>query len=441
MLAACPFPANHGTPGSIREMAEAVCSVGHEVHIVTYHFGEDIVVRGPRLHRITPLTNEESVVVGPTSRRPLYDLQMVFKTLQVIRDHRPHLLHAHGYEAALAAWLCRLATGLPMVYSGHNTMADELPTYRFIRPQFLAQALARALDVLVPRLGDLCLPHSANIQQFFHHMGLRGRTEKIVNFGIDVDWIARGDCANLRQRHGLGGEPVVLYTGVLDEFQRIDLLLGAMTHVLKAEPTARLLVVVSIPQEKHLSRIRREAGNLGILDHIIFTDPQRLESVRNYLQVADVAVVPRPQAPGFPIKLLNYMAASRPCALFTSSASTGLVHRQNCLLASPDSAEALAGAILELIGDPALAQRLGCNAYTFVGEQHDRLAIARKVCATYYRVLERTGRLDALRHLHPMRPAPGPLTEPPAEGKDVVARNGDAPYAGVPLQGVAYSGV
>src|SRR6266853_698532 len=67
MLAACPFPANHGTPGSIREMAESVSACGHEVHVVTYHFGEDIPVNGPRLHRITPLTGESSVVVGPTS--------------------------------------------------------------------------------------------------------------------------------------------------------------------------------------------------------------------------------------------------------------------------------------------------------------------------------------------------------------------------------------
>src|SRR5262249_28406337 len=146
--------------------------------------GEDIAVKGPRLHRITPWTSESTVVVGPTSRRPLYDLQMVFKTLQVVRRHRPHVLHAHGYEAALAAWLCRAVTGVPVVYSGHNTMADELPTYGFIRPRWLATALARLLDVLVPRLGDRCLPHSTNIERFFHGLGLRARTEPVVNFGI-----------------------------------------------------------------------------------------------------------------------------------------------------------------------------------------------------------------------------------------------------------------
>ena len=97
VLAACPFPANHGTPGSIREMSEAVADLGHEVHIVTYHIGEPIPLRGPILHRIPRLTGESAVVVGPTIRRPLYDLQMVLTTLAVIRDHRPQLIHAHGY--------------------------------------------------------------------------------------------------------------------------------------------------------------------------------------------------------------------------------------------------------------------------------------------------------------------------------------------------------
>src|SRR5262249_10956768 len=144
----------------------------------------------------------------------LYDLQMVFKTLQVVRRHRPDVIHAHGYEAALVAWWCRLATGLPVVYSGHNTMGDELVSYNFIRPRWAATALAKLLDAVVPRLGNRCLPHSTNIRQFFHRLGLRSRTEPIVNFGIDLDWVRRGDGAGLRERHGLGAGPVILYTGV-----------------------------------------------------------------------------------------------------------------------------------------------------------------------------------------------------------------------------------
>jgi glycosyltransferase involved in cell wall biosynthesis len=398
MLAACPFPANHGTPGSIREMAEAVSALGHEVHIVTYHFGEDIPVRGPCLHRTPSLTGESQVIVGPTVRRPLYDLQMVFKTLQVISKHRPQVLHAHGYEAALAAWLCRLVSGLPIVYSGHNTMADELPTYRFIRPQWLARTLARLLDAWVPRLGTRCLPHSSNIEGFFHGMGLKHRTEPVVNFGIDVEGMTHGDPSTVRARHGLHGRPVVLYTGVLDEFQRLDLLLEAVAELVRHEPLVKLLIVVTIPNERHLAALRRRAEQLQIGDHLILTEPQPLSAIPDHLAACDVAVVPRPAAPGFPIKLLNYMAARKACVLFESSASRGIQHGVNAYLAAPDTSAALADALLTVLRNDELRQRIARNGHQLVRQQHDRSAIARQVCATYYRTLLECGRGQSLSH-------------------------------------------
>lgn len=387
MLAACPFPANHGTPGSIREMSEGLADLGHEVHIVTYHFGEDIPVRGPRLHRIPARTSEARVVVGPTVRRPLYDLQMVFKTLEVIGAHQPQVLHAHGYEAALAAWLCRLVTRLPIVYSGHNTMADELPSYRFIRPQWLARGLARMLDAWVPRLGTRCLPHSSNIENFLHDMGLKQRCEPVVNFGIDVDSMTHGDPTAIRERYGLHGRQVILYAGVLDEFQRLDLLLEALARLVPEQPLVKLLIVVTIPNERHLAALRNRVAQLGLADHVTLTEPQPLAAVPDCLAACDVAVVPRPAAPGFPIKLLNYLAARKPCVLFASSASRGLVHGENVLLAEPDTSEALATALRTVLQDEPLSARLARNGHALVRAQHDRGTIARQVAATYRRTL------------------------------------------------------
>lgn len=399
MLAACPFPANHGTPGSIREMAEALCELGHDVHIVTYHFGQDIAIHGPRLHRIPPWTRESTVVVGPTVRRPLYDLQMVFKTLEVIRDYRPDVLHAHGYEAALVAWLCRLASGPPVVYSGHNTMRDELASYGFIRPRWCATILAGLLDGFVPRQGDRCLPHSSNLERFFHQRGLRARTDRVVNFGIDTAWAAKGDGRRVRQRYGLEGRLVVLYTGVLDEFQRLDLLLEAIAWVKDYEPTVALLVAVTIHHPRLLDQLRRQGARLGLEKHLVLTDPQPLEGVRDCLMACDAAVVCRPRVPGFPIKLLNYMAAQKPCVVFASSASDGLVDRKNVLLAAPDTADALARAILELLRDRELAGRLAEGGGRYVREHHDRRAVAQQLCACYDRAI-------AARHRRSARPWP-----------------------------------
>jgi glycosyltransferase involved in cell wall biosynthesis len=364
-------------------MLEGVAELGHEVHVVTYHFGENIELKGVQLHRIPRWTNESTVVVGPTSRRPFYDALMVTTGLGVIRRYRPDVLHAHGYEAALAASLCRTATGVPVVYSGHNTMIDELPTYGFIRPRWLANLLARGLDDWVPRLGDRCIPHSANVERFLREKGLADRCEPVVNFGIDVEAMSHGNGQSIRADHGWGERPIVLYAGVLDEFQRLDLLAAAMKQVVFERPDALLVIVTTIPHAGHLARLRRQAADAAIADHLFITEPQPLPAVPDYLAACDVAVVPRPQAPGFPTKLLNYMAASRACVLFASSASTGLVHKENVYLAKPDDASAFAEGVIAILGDGSLRERLGRNGHQFVRHHHGRLGTAQKLCQAY----------------------------------------------------------
>jgi hypothetical protein len=40
MVAACPFPANHGSAASIREMSDTLVDMRHDVQIVTYAIGQ-----------------------------------------------------------------------------------------------------------------------------------------------------------------------------------------------------------------------------------------------------------------------------------------------------------------------------------------------------------------------------------------------------------------
>lgn len=387
MLAACPFPANHGTPGAIRELSEGVAGLGHRVDIVTYHFGEDIPVRGANLHRIPKLTSEKKIVVGPTTRRPLYDALLAFKAVQVAEKYGADLIHAHGYEGAIAGWCARLITGLPVIYSAHSTMGDELASYGAIRPRWVADALASALDAVVPRLMNRCMPHTANLAKFFQQRGLGAVTDPVVNFGIELAGPMTIDRTAVRARYGLGAGPVIVYSGVLDKFQRIDLLLEAMVDVARALPDARLLIISTIPNSTHETQVLEEARRLGLAEKVIMTPPQTLAGVRELLAAADVAVVPRPQAPGFPIKLLNYMDAERPCVLFASSGNVGLIDGETAALATPDTGSALGAAILRVLGNPVMARRIAARGGEFVRKQHDRNEVARGVVTSYRRLL------------------------------------------------------
>jgi glycosyltransferase involved in cell wall biosynthesis len=390
MVAACPFPANHGTPAGIREAAEAIARQGHQVHIVTYHFGHGKVPQGARLHRIPDFGLSRKMVVGPTWQKPLLDLLMVWKLWRVIRREDIDLIHAHNYEGALIGYVAKLLTHRRMIYHAINTMSDELPTYRFLRPKRLAIWLANVLDHWVPRLPDRVIAISAEIAQFLKAGGLTHEKLQIIPLGIDSSVfqdIPDSQREAFRARHGIGDKPLVMYTGILDRFQRIDYLLQAMRIVVDKRPDARLMLVVNVTTDHDVQECQRLLQELALESHVDLVPHRSFAEIPLFLAAADVTVVSRPQCPGIPIKLLNYMAAGKPIVVFEGSAK-GLQHQHHALVVPDHDWQALGYSILTLIQDPVSAARLGRNARQWADEQFSWRTIVGQIEQVYYELVE-----------------------------------------------------
>src|SRR5882724_11639544 len=153
-VVATPFPANQGTAAAARELINALSKREHEIHVVTYYQGQDAELPGIHIHRIPRLGKSDEYFVGFTKKRPLLDLALAFKTLQVVRKVRPHVIHAHHHEGVLAAFPSNLINGIPLLYHCVASMEEELPL--FVRPRFLTQKLGKWLDVFIPNLADCC---------------------------------------------------------------------------------------------------------------------------------------------------------------------------------------------------------------------------------------------------------------------------------------------
>jgi glycosyltransferase involved in cell wall biosynthesis len=121
------------------------------------------------------------------------------------------------------------------------------------------------------------------------------------------------------------------------------------------------------------------------------------------LSMCDVAVIPRPCAPGFPIKLLNYMAAQRACVMYASSAS-GVSHGDHVWLAGEDTSESLGKALVKLLKDPQLRGRIAAGGFRFVRERHDRRTVAAQLCGAYVRLLQGTRRWKQIAARPPVEP-------------------------------------
>lgn len=387
IIAACPFPANHGTPGGIREHAEALAELGHEVHIITYAARQPGVVRGARIHRIPSIGPVHRIVVGPTVAKIFWDLLLVLKTISVVLRYKIDVLHGVNYEGALVGVVARWLTGRPLVYGAVNTMGDELHTYKFIRPVKLARFVAWVLDRCVPRMADYVVCCTPQIRDCLLRLGVPAQRVTVVRLGIDLGLFADASVNGARQRMGVGDEPLVVYTGVLNKFQRIDYLLRAMRVVVGRLPRTKLAFVRTLEDRAHEREVERLAQAEGVADAVIFPDVIRLGDLPAYIAAADTTAVPRPDCPGVPVKLLNFMAVGKPVVV-TKGSSQGLRDGEEALITADHDPQAMGEALLRVLMDKGLAESLGRRARDVAFSQYDRVATARQIVAVYERLLE-----------------------------------------------------
>ncbi|MDD4350325.1 MAG: hypothetical protein PHF70_14545, partial [Opitutales bacterium] len=64
LMAPHPFFQERGTPIACRLLCEALCESGHEVDLLTYHEGEDVVIPGLRIRRIPRIPFVKDIPIG-----------------------------------------------------------------------------------------------------------------------------------------------------------------------------------------------------------------------------------------------------------------------------------------------------------------------------------------------------------------------------------------
>ncbi|RJP80605.1 MAG: glycosyltransferase family 1 protein [Candidatus Zixiibacteriota bacterium] len=383
MVAACPFPTSQGSQVLIRELSEALVRRGHRVHVVTYHFGQDLPCPGVVIHRIPELFHYAKFRSGPEIRKPLLDLLLMRKLDQVVRRENIQVIHAHNYEAPVAAFPVRLRRKVPVVYHSHNTMSDEFYTYfRLKIPQALARGAAHLMDRIIPCRADFVIAINRRVAAFLMEQGVPPAKIKYIPPGIDFGPPAGPPNPKLRRRYGTGDGPLILYVGNLDGYQRLDLLLDALPAVFNEIPGARLMVATG----SDTTALRAAAQSRGWASRLVVVANPSFAQVRDLMALGSVAVNPRVSWSGFPIKLLNYMAAGLPVVAFRGAAEPVISGETGVLVPAGD-AGAFSRALIDLLSHPEAARRLGQAARRLVLRQYCWDGICADIERIYYRLL------------------------------------------------------
>lgn len=311
MIAPTPYFADRGCHVRIYEEARALTKLGHEVCIVTYHLGRDMP--GVRVVRTPHVPWYNKLEAGPSWHKPYLDMLLLWKSLTEARSFRPHLIHAHLHEGALIGAVLKGVLRIPLLFDYQGSLSGESLNHGFFRDPSLILKLFKGLERTIDRLADRIITSSdKGRQELIREWGMA--PEKVTDLIDGVDTEIFRPCSRSEARRELGipeDVKLVVYLGLFNRYQGVDLLLDVISLVRSEDPDVRFLLM-GFPDEEY----QVKAAEMGIDDVITFTGRVCYDRAPFFLSAGDLAVSPKLAQTEANGKLFNYIACGLPTVVF-----------------------------------------------------------------------------------------------------------------------------
>lgn len=391
VVAPHPFFQERGTPIDVLLVLRVLAERSDvELELLTYHEGDDVDIPGLTVHRIRRPPGVHHIRPGFSVKKLVCDFYMFVDFIRLLKRNRYDLVHA-GEESAFFALLARRFASVPYAYDLDSSIAQQLvesrPWLAGLGPRFerVEGAMIREALVAFPvceALADLCREHGAR---------------QVVPL-YDISQLSQPDAPRtgvLRRELGVTDTDfLVLYTGNLEPYQGVDLLVDAFAIAAREEPRLRLAVVGGVPADVEALRARIEA--LGLSERAAATGPRPFEDLHLYLADADILACPRVRGINTPMKVYPYLHSGKAVLATDLPTHTQLLTSDLAMLAKP-TPHAFARGLLELARDPGLRERLGSAGRDLIEREHTYEAHRRRLNAAYDWIARRLGERGSVR--------------------------------------------
>ena len=338
------------------ELGKTLASRGHRVHILSsdtpFRLGD--YQPGLSFHRVeTPSY--------PLFREPQYLLSLATKIVQVARDERLDIIHAHyAIPHAGAAYLARqiLASSLQRVppkvittlHGTDITLLGSDPSY--------SETVAFCIEQ-----SDGVTAVSESLKgDTQRQLGIVREIRVIPNF-LDCSVHRRVDVPSLRSRYARDDEKVIIHVSNFRPVKRVPAVIEVFSRIRKEMP-ARLLMVGDGPD---LAEAAQRARLLGVSGEVHFLGEQ--DQVLPLLSISDVFLLPSAQE-SFGLAALEAMACDVPVVASRVGGLPEVIgHGESGFLHPPDDLAGMAGSAIMLLTDRQLHGRIAANARNAVHER------------------------------------------------------------------------
>ena len=332
------YPPNYigGTELQAQHIAEQLSDRGHDVQVITQYDEETSTIEkiGNKLkiHRL----KKQSFPFAKTF------FLMIYNTLRIASRIRYDIFLAFTlYPSGLAAILAGKLYQKPVVVWGRGNDV-------YVKVNYIVQTIR--LFVLMS--ADIIVAQTNNMKKRFLEIWPHIKSLKIVPNALNLKTF------KMKKIRKFSSSPSLTYVGGLRPVKGLEHLIEAFRQVLQEMPDVKLYLV---GEGEDKGRLLRLAKKLDVNEKIIWVGQVNHEKVVEYLHLSWVFVLPS-LSEGLPNVLLEAMACGVPCVATAVGGVPDIIENNvNGLLVKPEDPQLLGQAIITLLKDEKLRQRISEN--------------------------------------------------------------------------------
>jgi glycosyltransferase involved in cell wall biosynthesis len=345
-------PSPKGASTHILHNIRGLVNSQFDVHLITPNDGvlpvEDII-EGAQVTRITQDLSQNFLA------RAVHFGQAVFRHLTLHPDYE--VVHYRNIWDGLSVAQNKKSFGYKTLFEVNGLPSIEL---KYHYPGLDADLLSkiREQEIATLHLSDAVLCPSNVTRDYIASLGLSRKLITVIPNGVSPS-----DFSSSPLPPRDGRIPILLYIGTLADWQGLEVVIKALPKILEQQPVQ--LRIVGRGRSRQRKILMKHIRKLGVEGSVFVQPAVPYHEVPALIAEADICLAPlglndRNVTQGAcPIKVLEYMASSRPLIASNIPIVRELVREDvDGLLFSPNSPDDLSQKVLLLLNDPELSKRL-----------------------------------------------------------------------------------
>lgn len=378
------LPRVNGVSTSIATFRRELAAVGVDAHVVCPRYGDETAEsETTRLAgRPVPFDREDRFVAP--GRFVAAATRLEFDLVHV---QTPFSAHRAGVRLARSR-------DVPLVETWHTDFEHYFEHYLPLVPAALARAVGRSIARRVGRAVDRLIVPSSAVDAALAASGVT--TPRVVlPTGLSAEDLGPGDGGRFRAAHGIAPDrPVAVHVGRMAREKNVGFLLDVVDRVRREIPELLLVLAGEGPARADLERQVRRLGLEGNVLQLGYLDRRR--QLADCYRAGDCFLfASTTETQG--LVLLEAMSLGIPVVAIAAGGTVDLLApRRGALVPAADRGE-FAAAVVRLLGDRALAERLSREARQEAG-RWSAASGAERLAAVYDELLDAGPRRRSVRH-------------------------------------------